>query len=442
MNFKKLEAACKALNITEVEIYHIEAEGSSISTFDGAVDQNVVYSKNEMYVRGVCSGHIASLYIERDADAEIDNIVRRLIANAGVIESEDPYFIYGGSDKYPPLPAESHDYDSFTQADKIALCRKMEQLCKDRCEFVSTTEAAIDVETETITIENSNGLSVSRTAVDAVISCAAVIKKDGDVKQGYYVSHVKNLADIDYDKLYERAVERPLSAIGAKSMASGQYPVVFENKMFASLLGCFLSMFSADAVIKKLSLLGGKVGEKVFGDNVTLVDDPLLEQSYARVTFDDEGVAAFKKTVVEKGVLKTYLHNLKTAKMLNAESTGNGFKEGSGAVGVRPSNFCLVPDEAKTHEELLAPIADGVYITQMMGQHAGVNAVSGAFNLQASGYRIRNGKLAEPVTLIVVSGNILDLMNSIEGIADDFEVNRLIGCGSVRVKSLSISGQN
>ncbi len=440
MTFQKLEAVCRAKGITEVEIYRTKAEGASISTFNGKVDKNEIYSKDEAFVRGVYNGRLASLYVERDSDDEITDIADRLIAGASVIESEDPYFIYGGSESYPTLTEEENDYASHTQADKIAICLKMEDYLRKNCEFITTTEATLETETETVTIENSSGLSVSRTTSDGVLYCGAVIAKDGDTRQGYYFDHVRKLDSIDYDKLYKMAIDRPLSSIGAGSMPSGQYPVVFENKQFASLLSCFLSMFSGDAVVKKLSLLGDKLGQKVFGDNITLIDDPLCEKSYARYSFDDEGVAAFPKTVVENGVLKTFLHNLKTAKMLDAAPTGNGFKQGSGAIGVRPTNLCLSGGE-KSFEELLSPIADGVFITRMMGQHSGVNAVSGAFNLQAAGYRIRDGKIAEPVTLIVVSGNILDLMKDIRAVSADFEVGGGIGCGSVHVGSLSISGQ-
>lgn len=440
MNFNKLETACRAAGITEVEIYRVQIHGASVSTFNGEVDKNIVYNRDEMYIRGVYGGHIAALYVERDEEDEIDAIVRRLKENAGVIESEDPYFIYGGSASYPTLPEEEDDYDSYTQADKIGICRKMEEYLREKCAFVTTTRASVDVETETISIENSSGLSVSRTGRDAGIACSAVIKKDGDVKQGYYFDHVKKLCAIDFDKLQKFVLDRPLSAIGASSMPSGQYPVVFENRMFASLLGCFLSMFSGDAVTKRLSLLGDKLGQKVFGDNITLTDEPLLSESPAKVTFDDEGVAAADTTVVENGVLKTFLHNLKTAKMLGAASTGNGFKESSGSVGVRPTNLCLTRGE-RSFDEMIADIKDGVFITQMMGQHAGVNAVSGAFNLQASGYRIQDGRISVPVTLIVVSGNILDVMNHVAEIASDFEVSRSIACGSVHVQSLSVSGQ-
>lgn len=440
MDFKKLQTACLAQNITEVEIYRVQIHGASVSTFDGAVDKNIVYNRDEMYIRGVYNGHIAALYVERDEEDEIDAIVRRLKENAGVIESDDPYFIYGGSGSYPTLPEEENDYDNYSQADKIEICRKMENYLREKCSFVTTTRASVDVETETISIENSSGLSVSRSGRDAGIACSAVIKKDGDVKQGYYFDHVRCLNAIDFEKLQKFAIDRPLSAIGAASIPSAQYPVVFENRMFASLLGCFLSMFSGNAVVKKLSLLGDKLGQKVFGENISLTDMPLLAESHSKVTFDDEGVAASDTVVVENGVLKTFLHNLKTAKMLNAEPTGNGFKEASGAVGVRPTNLCLCRGE-RSFDEMIADIENGVFITQMMGQHAGVNAVSGAFNLQASGYRIENGKIGAPVTLIVVSGNILELMNDVKEIASDFEVSGSIGCGSVRIGSLSVSGK-
>jgi len=307
MNFNKLKTACLAAGITEVEIYRIEVQGSSVSTFNGEIDKNLVYNRDEMYIRGVCDGHIASLYVERDCDGEIERIVRRLKENAGVIESTDPYFIYGGSPSYPTLPEEEHDYDRYTQADKIALCRKMEDFLRSECSYITTTCAEIEIETETVSIENSAGLSVSRSGRDAGVACQAVLNRDGDIKEGYYFEHLCNLTDIDYDKIRERAIRRPLSSIGARSIPSGAYPVVFENRIFGSLLNCFRSMFSGDAVVKKLSLLDGKLGKQVFGTNITLTDEPCLAESYSKVTFDDEGVAAFPKTVVENGILKTFL---------------------------------------------------------------------------------------------------------------------------------------
>lgn len=439
MDFGKLERICREKGISEVEIYHIQSEGAEVSTFNGEADHNTVYSKNEMYVRGVYAGHIVSLYVERDSEDEMERIAEDIVENAKVIESEDPYFIYGGDPEYPRLPEVSHDFAQYSQADMLALCRKTEDFIKSKSEFVTDTKAGINVETETVTIENSNGLCVSRRDAGAAIACLGIVKKDNDVKQGVYIDVLNNLGDIDFAKIEKFAVTRALASVGAKTMTSGHYPVVFENKMFASLLSCFLSMFSGEAVVKKISLLGDRLGQKVFGDNITIIDEPLREEAIRKYSFDDEGVAASSTAVIENGVLKTFLHNLRTAEMLGAAPTGNGFKDGSGDIIVRPTNLCLAGGEG-TLDELLAPIPDGVFVTQLMGQHAGVKPISGAFNLQASGFRIRDGKLAEPVTMIVVSGNILDLLNNVEAVASDFEINSGIGCGSVLVGSLAVSG--
>ncbi len=440
MNFSKLENACKQANITEVEIYKVRTDGSSVSTFNGDVDKNTVYTTDETYVRGVYDGHLASVYVENDSDDEIPAIVRSIIDNASVTESDDPYFIYGGDDSYASLPSEHHDFDEYTQADRIALCRKIEKTLRDSCEFVTITESEIAVEQSVLTIQNSNGLSVSRSDVDAMMYGSAVIAKDSDTKNGYYYTPVKNIKDFDFSKLVERAVNRTLSSIGAESVPSGNYPVVFENECFRSLVSCFLSMFSGDAVTKKVCLLDGKLGQKVFGDNITITDEPLLEGAYRNYSFDDEGVATKNTVLVENGVLKTYLHNLKTAKMLDSESTGNGFKGGDGNISVMPTNLVLKNDDI-SFDDMIKDIEDGIFVTSMMGQHAGVNAVSGAFNLQSSGYRIRNGKIAEPVTLIVVSGNIIDLLNNVVAISNDVNKLSRIATGSARIKGLNVSGR-
>ena len=312
MDFKKFESVCKKHGITECDVYTVETTGSSVSTFCGQTDKNVTFSTHETYVRGVKDGQIASIYVEKDDESEYENIAARLAKMASCLESEEPYFFFEGSKKYPEIKKASHDYAEFSQGDKLDLCRKMENYVKEKCPYVIMTEGEIDVETRKVTIENTSGLHVVKEGNEAVVVCVAVLSKDGDTRQGFYFDFVDNFADVDYDKLYREAVERPLSMIGAKSCESKGYPVVFENKAFASLLGCFLSMFSGEMVVKKLCLLGGKLGSKVFGDNITLTDNPLLEKSPYSTPFDDEGVATSEKNVVENGVLKTYLHSLKT----------------------------------------------------------------------------------------------------------------------------------
>lgn len=436
MDFSKIKEVFASKGINEFEIYHVEEESTSIETFNGEVDSNVVANKNELYIRGVYNNQISTIYVEKDTDDEIENVANMIIANTSVIESKNPYIIYEGSKEYPTLLEPTHDYDNYSQADLIKICQKLEAYAKDNCEFVTSTSASIKIEDTKISITNSNGLNVSRGGKQAFVVLEANVRKGEDVKSGLAYQNLNNIKDIDQEKLYNDAVIRTVRSLGAKSIPSKQYPVVFENKAALSLISCFLGMFSADNVIKKMSLLASKLGEKVFGDNITIEDDPFFEKSFTKYTFDDEGVASYKKTVVENGVLKTYLHDLSTAKAMNANPTANGFKYGKGA----PSNLVFKTSNL-SFDEMIKDIKDGVLITAMMGQHAGCNQASGAFNLQASGFKIENGKVTEPVTLIIVSGNIMDVLNNVVAISNDFICERHIGIGSMYINSLNISGK-
>lgn len=440
MNFEKLKKACQARGIEEVEVYTRKQSGSNVSTFNGEVDQSQIFEETEFSVRGVYNGHIVAVYTEKDSDDEIEKIVDLLVSNGKVIESDDPYFIYGGSEKYPEIKKAENDFESYTQEDKIKLCRDIEAKIREQSSLVANTAVEISVSSSSVSIENTNGLNISRSGDQAVVVPQVFVSNGTTVKTGYDVQFLKNIKDFDMERSLKVALQRPLASIDAGFVNSGSYPVVFENTVAASLLRSFSSLFSAEAVIKKMCLLSGKLGQKVFGENITLVDDPLDERAVYQTSFDDEGVAAFTKTVVENGVLKTYLHNLKTAKMMDAESTGNGFKDRDGNIDVSVSNLYLKTNDV-SFDEMIKDIKDGIFITEMQGMHAGLNPVSGQFNLQSSGFKIENGKVTSPITLFIVSGNIVDMLNNVVCISNDFEYSYGVGSGSVYVKALNISGK-
>ena len=129
-------------------------------------------------------------------------------------------------------------------------------------------------------------------------------------------------------------------------------------------------------------------------------------------------------------------------KSFNVNPTGNGFKAGvSGTVSVSPTNLYLQPGD-KSFDELVGSVSKGILVTNVSGLHAGLNPISGAFNVQASGFEIENGKIGRPVTLFVVSSNFYELLNNIEEISNDIE-DKFIGVAapSVKVKNIMISGK-
>ena len=113
----------------------------------------------------------------------------------------------------------------------------------------------------------------------------------------------------------------------------------------------------------------------------------------------------------------------------------------AGAVATRPTNM-FIKEGKLSKDEIIATIEDGIFITQVNGLHAGLNPISGDFNVQSSGFLIKNGKLDAPVTLFVTSGNFFEMMNNVEEIGNDIE-KRFTGVSAptLKIKSLAISGK-
>ena len=441
MDKKVLFEKAKLAGITEIEVYSVKTTHSEIGIFNHQVETQNSSTSNVSHIRGAYNGHLGSVYLENNnlSDEEIISIIKE---NAGLININEPYFIYPGDESYPELNEVESDFSQHSLSEKselvLALAKKVEQLN----EYVSCPEASYSESSFEYVIENSNGLSVSKKGGYAYLVAEVLAKKGEEVKSGFEVQLVKKYVDFDVDKLASNAVNDTVSKFGAAPITSGIYNTVVKNSVVRSLLGAFSNVFTAEAVIRKMSFLEGKEGTQIFGENINIVDDPLCELAPSQDSFDDEGVASRKKVVVENGVFKTFLHNLKTAKMMNTETTANGFKAGvSSGVGVRPSNFYIEPGD-KSLEELFAMANNGFYLTDVQGLHAGINVINGDFSLQAQGFEIVDGKLGNPVNLIVASGNIKKLLNEVMAIGNDLNFKTgNIGAPSLLVKEIAISGK-
>ncbi|MGL6100882.1 MAG: metallopeptidase TldD-related protein, partial [Fusobacteriaceae bacterium] len=157
-------------------------------------------------------------------------------------------------------------------------------------------------------------------------------------------------------------------------------------------------------------------------------------------SFDAEGVPTKPKNLIENGILKTYLYNLKTAKKDGVESTGNAAKGGyKGTMGISSFNLYLEKGD-ESFETLLNRIENGILITGFSGLHSGLNSISGDFSLATEGFLIKNGKVEKPLNQITAAGNFFDLLNNIECIGDDLKFNLSgVGSPSLIVKNISIS---
>lgn len=433
----------KELQVADYELYYTESDSASVETFQQEIKEYSTDSSMGICYRCIKDGKAGYASTENLTEEEARSLVLRALENAGSIEGEEEAFIHEKGDTYAVLPESTFKEPTGGEMKEAALTLQKELYAADS-RVADGTQSFVGYGKSTYALCNSRGLDLEDKASYTLCMGLALVHEGEEMYDGSE-DRDGNLKDFDLREIAGKAVEDAVSAIGADSVPSGKYNVVFTGKAFAALLTTYDSVFSAEAAQKGMSLLKDREGEKIAADIVTVIDDPMHEESLVKRTFDGEGVATCKKNVIENGVLKTLLHNLSTAAKAGVKSTGNGQKASYASnVGVGPFTFYLKPVEG-TEEELLAAAGNGICIKSVTGLHAGANPVTGDFSLLAAGFRIENGKKTSPVKNITVSGNFFTMLQEIDRIGTDIKFIRSMGgkCGSpsVLVRDMNIAGQ-
>ena len=419
-----------------LEIYGVTNKSLALQVYQGKLDKHVQSSVTAITIKGIYQGNAATVSFEKITDQTADYMLDKLIDATKAITVNEPALIYEGSKEYPKVESNTFDFSNIDFNQKFNLLKDLESKIAENklCKQVQMTVYQ-EVAVETVLV-NSKGLNLSRNYTYAYAGAVGVFQKDADIKTAYDVKAVKNFSEFDVDAIAKKIVDKGVAAVGGESVKSAIYPTVFSKEMFANIIQVFTTIFSGETAFRNLSPLKDKVGEQIAVSEFTLIDDPLNKEAFFQNAFDDEGVACATRSIIEGGVFKGFMHNLKTATIFNVEPTGNGF-----GGGISPSNLYLKPG-IKTFDETIATIKDGIYITDLAGLHSGVKPVSGDFSLQAGGFKIENGKITTPVKMIVVSGNLFKMLNNIQTIGADLEFG-ISGFGSptVYVGDLSIAGE-
>ena len=436
MNFDKFFAIAKEKGLEATQVYLEHSVQLDLEVFKGELEKNQIADSRVLSIQGIYEGKMGKLTTEVLDEGQEEAWAEALIQSASLIESKDEVFIYEGSKQYEPVEGLRNEaieaVDIKTKIDMVfALDAKMRDL-DDRADL---TQAFYGQTRKRVLLQNSKGLKLEKDVNSAVLGGYVVARQDGDSRTAFDYVQSNEMADFDLDAIAEKTVSKAVAQLGAKPVPSGTYEILLQNTASASLLAAHISMFSADSVQKGMSKLAGKVGESIAAESINIIDDPFRKKSPKSGAFDDEGVRTQPLELVSNGKLNGYMHNLKTARKADTTSTGHGYRG-----GVSPTNFHIVPASAK-FDETLKSIDKGLLITDLQGTHAGTNAISGDFSLQASGFLIEQGKVTQPVALITVAGNYLDLLNDVTVICDDLKFGfGFIGSPSLKIKSLVVSG--
>ena len=431
--------------LKEFEAFYAEGNSFSVKVFNGNVDDYKNSSGNGLSFRGIYNGKMGYSYTENFSEDSIELLVKELIDNATILENDDKEFIYEGAKEYKDGNFIDSTLIKVETSKKIEAAIEMEKLAKEQDERVSSVNHCLFGEGfGKRIIRNSKGLHLEDSDDGAYAYINVVVKNEDETRTGFALKAFKNFDEFNPRELAKEAVDRAISLLGSKSIPSGQYDVIIKNEAFSDLLQAMSGIFSADAVDKGLSRFKGKLNEVVASSKISLIDNPFMSEGVYK-TFDDEGVPTEEKTIIEKGILRSFLHNLKTANKNNLKSTGNGQKASyKSSVGIAPYNFYIKEGEVE-FKELLKKMNNGLMLIEFDGLHSGLNAVSGDFSLSTRGYKVENGEIIGAINEITLAANFFDLLLNVEEVAKDlkfgFPGGTRIGSPSILFKKLSIAGE-
>ncbi len=439
MNVKKFFELAKEAGLLQSEVVIIKGNNTEMGVYKEEVESYSVSSTNKIAARGIYNGKMGFAVSEKDDRTTPHYLIDQIKLSAGVSESSEIAIIFEGSEKYRRRNVFNKELGQIGESDKLNNLFAMEKALLAKDKRVTDVERIVYVENEVDrSMFNSHGLKLTAKQNYYYYVANVVVRENDDTKTAFEIFLDNDHDKFDLHAFVDKVVGDAVRKLGGKPIPTKAYPVVLNPEVTASLLSAYLTNANAENVEKQTSLFIGKVNERVASSKITVTDAP-LERNVFFSYFDDEGVAKFNKPIIKRGVLQTFLHNLSTAKKANVEPTGNAVNSG-GKIGVGISNVVLKPGR-KSLNEMIAPIKEGVFITDVMGLHSGLNPTSGDFSLQASGFMIRDGVLSEPVNLITVSGNLLKLFNDVRDIANENELQlSSYTTSSIYVKKLNIAG--
>ncbi len=289
-----------------------------------------------------------------------------------------------------------------------------------------------------VVLATSDGFAGSYLTSRFSLSATAIAGEGTAMERDYDMAAKTHRADLPApDDIGQSAGQRAVHRLNPGKMETlTGVTVVYDPRIASSLVGHLASAANGSAIARRTSFLAGALGTEMVAKGIRITDDPHRRRGLGSRPFDGEGVAAAPFDLVADGVLLRWILDSATARELKLKTNGRAVR-GGGNPQPGTTNLTL---EAGTvsPDELLAGIADGLYVTDLIG--AGVSIVTGDYSRGAAGFRIRNGALAEPVSEITIAGNLRDMYRHLVA-ANDLEYRFAVNAPTLAVEGMTIAGR-
>ena len=241
--------------------------------------------------------------------------------------------------------------------------------------------------------DDINGVSIYDNGTGFGGSLSVNIEKDGQFATAYDYTTSRQL-DLEYEQLTDDVCELAQDSLNPKAIETKDCDVILDYYAASGLLSTFIQGFNSENVLRGRSILHDKIGSQITSENLSIIDNPLLEGAMGTCKADGEGTASKKTVLVEDGILKSFIYDIYTSNKADCESTSNGYR----------GSYLTTPDVSPSNLEFqfktnvgIDEIDSGIITTSVLGAHT-ANPISGDFSVEANNaFVIENGEIKELV---------------------------------------------
>jgi PmbA protein len=416
----------------------VDSRGTSTTIRDGNIEALEQSDSRDIGIRvfvGQSSAMISASVLTPEA---ITRIITNAIAVAR-LAPPDPFVGIAAPEQlaqtFPDLDLVSPSLPDARTLEHLA--REAEDAARSVRGVTKSNGAGASFSDRTIVMAASNGFAQGYRKTSAGVSASVIagegtaMERDYDYSSAVHFGDLRPPADVGAE-----AGRRAVRRLNPRKVKSQQVPVFIDKRVSSSLIGHLLGAINGASIARGTSFLKDRMGEAIFSERVTIVEDPFIRRGHASRPFDGEGLSGSQRNIIDKGVLTGWLLDLRSARQLGLKPTGQASRGLSSPPSPSSSNLYL-REGTSTPQELLGQVSQGLYVTELIG--SSVNMVTGDYSRGASGFWIENGELTHAVSEITIAGNLKDIFASVIP-CNDLEFRTAVNAPTCRVEGLTIAG--
>lgn len=406
---KILENLQNGLNFSEAEqteLLWLEEDFNYTGFAQNTIFNNISRYDHVLMARTILGKKIGVAVTNSVDDGSIKKVIKEA-TDIARNQQEDPDFV--SLPQFSPAPKANGFYketSEFSPSERAGVVEKIVKACEKE---KLTAFGAFETKTESIAVANSLGIQQFFKGTQAHLTLTTSLNGASGWAQGFD----RNVNNIDAQDLAQTAIKKAIMSQAPVELPPGEYTVILEEAAVASLL-LFLGFlgFGGKTFSEGRSFMSDKIGEKITGENISIVEDPFNPEMIS-IPFDYEGVPKKKVTLIQNGVARGVVYNSYYANKFGTQSTGHALKPDN-PFGPYPKNMVMVPGDSSM-EEMISSTERGIFITRLWY----INYLNPMKTMVTGTTRdgtflIEGGKITKPVKNMRIGQSILESFSNVE----------------------------